>query len=274
MNIYDHLKKESCLVDMKSRRKLDALEELVDLLKKSPSTKSISKNIILKALKEREELGSTGLGKGIAIPHAKVEGLEDFVAAVAVSKKGVHFDAVDNKKVRIFFVLIGPSTKPNQHLKILSAISRLLKDKKNIPDLLNAQTADILYETIVIQSQKEVKKKFKTKKQKLLIIILYEDKFLEDILELFIELGIKGSTVIESLGMGGILTKVPLFADFVNFLGQNKNYSKTILALITASELDSIIDGVEKLLGDLDKREGASIIAIDVDFAKGTMEYM
>ena len=106
------------------------------------------------------------------------------------------------------------------------------------------------------------------------MIILYEQKFLEDIMELFLELGVKGSTVIDSQGMGGILTKVPLFADFINFLGENKNYSKTIFAIIGESELHTIIRGVEDILGDLDKRGGASIIALDIHFAKGTMEYM
>jgi len=106
------------------------------------------------------------------------------------------------------------------------------------------------------------------------MIVLYEQKYLEDIMELFLELGVKGSTVIDSQGMGGILTKVPLFADFINFLGENKNYSKTIFAIIRESELHTIIRGVEDLLGDLDKRGGASIIALDVHFVKGTMEYM
>jgi hypothetical protein len=74
--------------------------------------------------------------------------------------------------------------------------------------------------------------------------------------------------------MGGILTKVPLFADFINFLGENKNYSKTIFAIISESELHTIIRGVEDLLGDLDKHGGASIISLDIHFVKGSMEYM
>ena len=274
MKIFDIINIECCLVDMHSRKKEEVLKELVNLLKRSPSLKYIDSNIVLNSLLDREKLGSTGLGRGIAIPHSKVEGLSDFVLAIATSKKGVQFEALDNKRVHIIFTLVGPADKPDEHLKLLSAISRMLRDVKIKNELLKAKTPEAIYETVIMGSGEELKKPTPIEKQKLLIIILYEQKYLEDILELFIELGIKGSTVIDSIGMGGILTKVPLFADFINFLGQNKNYSKTILALVSESELSSIVKEVDELLGDLDKRGGAAIIALDVSFAKGTMEYM
>ncbi|MBC8525685.1 MAG: PTS sugar transporter subunit IIA [Candidatus Cloacimonetes bacterium] len=274
MKIYEKISKECCLVNISARKKEDVLKELIQLLKKSPVLDKINDQIILNLLWEREKLGSTGLGHGIAIPHCKIEGLREFVLAVATSEKGVQFDALDNKKVHIFFLMVGPTDKPNEHLQLLSGISHLLREPKIKNELLKAQTAESLYETVVMESSEGIKKPVVAEKQKLLIITLYEQKFLEDILELFIELGIKGSTVIDSIGMGGILTKVPLFADFINFLGQNKNYSKTILAIVSESELSSVVKGMEELLGDLDKRGGASILALDVFLAKGTMEYM
>jgi PTS system nitrogen regulatory IIA component len=274
MKIYEILSKECCKVNLLSKKKEDTLKELVKLLKKSPLLNKIDKQTILNSLWEREKLGSTGLGRGIAIPHCKIDGLSDFVLAVATSEKGVQFEALDNKKVHIFFLMVGPTDKPNDHLKLLSAISLMLRDEKIRNDLQKAPTTDELYEIVVMAGEEGIKKPVKAEKQKLLIIVLYEQKFLEDILELFIELGIKGSTVIDSMGMGGILTKVPLFADFINFLGQNKNYSKTILALVSESELSSVVKGVEEIMGNLDKRGGASILALDVSLAKGTMEYM
>lgn len=274
MKIYEKLTKECCKVNLFSKKKEDVLKELVSLLKNSPVLDKINTQTILNSLWEREKLGSTGLGKGIAIPHCKIEGLADFVLAVATSEKGVQFEALDNKKVRIFFLMVGPTDKPNDHLKLLSSVSLMLRDEKNKIELLKAHTPEALYETIVMACSEKIRKPVPAEKQKLLIIILYEKRFLEDILELFIELGIKGSTVIDSIGMGGILTKVPLFADFINFLGQHKNYSKTILALVSESELSTVVREVEGLLGDLDKRGGAALIALDISFAKGTMEYM
>jgi len=274
MNLYEKLCKDCCSASFKAKKKDEALHELVQLLKKCPKLHEIESSKIYSALKEREKLGSTGLGGGIAIPHAKIDGLDDFVLALVISVKGVHFEAIDNRKVHIFFVLLGPSNSPSEHLKMLSAISRTLRDEDTKNELLAARSAESIYETIAMSSGEESKKELPQEKKKLLMVILYEHKYLEDIMELFLELGVKGSTVIDSQGMGGILTKVPLFADFINFLGENKNYSKTIFAIIRESELHTIIREIEDLLGDLDKHGGASIIALDVHFVKGTMEYM
>ena len=274
MKIYEKLSKECCQVEMSSKRKDEVLEELVSILKKSTALSEIDDEKILDSLWEREKLGSTGLGNGIAIPHCKIDGLTDFFLAIATSKKGVHFEALDNKKVHIIFLMIGPDDKPNEHLQLLSTISRILRDEKTKNELLKAQSPEAIYETVVMASREKLQKSVLTETQKLMIIILYEQKYLEDILELLIELGIKGSTVIDSIGMGGILTKVPLFADFINFLGQNKNFSKTILALVSGTELVSIVKEIEGIMGDLDKRSGAAIIALDVSMVKGTMESM
>ena len=274
MFLLSKLCRESCATSFYTKNKEEALRELVVLVKKCPKLKDIDSAKIYTALKAREKLGSTGLGGGIAIPHAKIEGLDDFVLALATSKKGVPFEAIDNRKVHIFFVLLGPSNSPNEHLKMLSAISRMLRDEDVKNELIAARSGESIYETIAMYSGEEARKDLPQEKKKLLMIILYEQKFLEDIMELFLELGVKGSTVIDSQGMGGILTKVPLFADFINFLGENKNYSKTIFAIISESELHTIIRSVENLFGDLDKRGGASIIALDIHFVKGTMEYM
>ena len=274
MLLLKKLCKESCSASFQAKKKDEALHELVQRLKKCPKIKDIESSKIYSALKEREKLGSTGLGGGIAIPHAKIDGLNDFVLALAISQKGVQFDAIDNRKVHIFFVLLGPSNSPNEHLKMLSAISRTLRDEDIKNELIASRSGEFIYETIAMSNGEEAKKELPQEKKKLLMIILYEQKYLEDIMELFLELGVKGSTVIDSQGMGGILTKVPLFADFINFLGENKNYSKTIFAIIGESELHTIIRGVEDLLGDLDKHGGASIIALDIHFVKGTMEYM
>ena len=274
MKIYEKLSKERCQVELYSKKKDEVLKELVSLLKKSPALGKIDDQTILDSLWKREKLGSTGLGKGIAIPHCKIDGLSDFFLAVATSQKGIQFDALDNRKVHIIFIMVGPTDKPNDHLQLLSAISRILRDEKTKNELLKAQSPEAIYETVVMTSREELQKPVSAEKQKLLIIILYEQRYLEDILELLIELGIKGSTVIDSMGMGGILTKVPLFADFINFLGQNKNYSKTILALVSDTELVSIVKEIEEIMGDLDKRGGAAIISLDVSMVKGTMEYM
>jgi len=79
--------------------------------------------------RERESLGSTGIGQGIGIPHAKSQNVKTLVAAFGLSQKGVNFDSLDGEPVYIFFLLIAPEESAGPHLKALARISRMLKDK-------------------------------------------------------------------------------------------------------------------------------------------------
>ncbi|HQC23908.1 MAG TPA: PTS sugar transporter subunit IIA, partial [Syntrophales bacterium] len=99
-------------------------------------------------LLEREKLGSTGIGDGIAIPHGKLKGLERLVISFGRSRQGVDFDAIDGKPVHIFFLLMAPESSTGQHLKALAKISRMLKDPGFRSDLMAAENAEEIYRKI------------------------------------------------------------------------------------------------------------------------------
>jgi len=103
------------------------LEELADLLAASGKIKDAKAAVEI--LMEREKLGSTGIGQGIAIPHAKTDQTATIAAAFGLSRRGVSFDALDGEPVHIFFLLVAPPDAAGLHLKALARISRLLKDK-------------------------------------------------------------------------------------------------------------------------------------------------
>lgn len=127
MKIIDFLNPRAISANLKSTDKEGVIGELVDLLVKVKEIKN--RDEIIKALLEREALGSTGIGQGIAIPHAKSDSVKDLVAAFGLSRKGVNFDALDGERVYIFFLLVAPTDSAGPHLKALARISRLLKDK-------------------------------------------------------------------------------------------------------------------------------------------------
>ena len=129
MMLTDVLDPAAVSIDLKSRDKDSTLAELVELLVVSGLIKVSEKNVILKKLKERETLGSTGIGKGIGIPHAKCPALKKMVAALGISTEGIDFKSLDGERTYIFFLLIAPCDPPGPHLKILAKISRLLDDK-------------------------------------------------------------------------------------------------------------------------------------------------
>ena len=108
--------------------------------------------------------------------------------------------------------------------------------------------------------------------KKLLIIVLYELRYLEDVVTLFLEHGVQGASITESTGLKDILTNVPLFGDFLNFLGERNEGSRTIMALVPERELRPLVAGLEQIVGDLDTHSGAAVLALDLLFSKGSLE--
>jgi len=129
MQIIDFLSKKAIITDIKSTKKVDVIRELVDALIDAGEIEKKCRNKLIDALMNRESLGSTAIGQGIAIPHAKSDCVNKLVAAFGLSKKGIDFDSLDGELAYIFFLLIAPQDSAGPHLKALARISRLLKDK-------------------------------------------------------------------------------------------------------------------------------------------------
>jgi len=150
MKIMDFLSKKAILVDLKATKKEEVIKELVDGLINAGEIEKRHRNKLIEALMTREALGSTAIGQGIAIPHAKSDCVEKLIAAFGLSKKGVEFDSLDAEPVYIFFLLVAPQDSAGPHLKALARISRLLKDKY-CRDSLRACTDDKCVIKIVSQ---------------------------------------------------------------------------------------------------------------------------
>ena len=147
MNIQDMLKKEFIIENLKSRTKKEVLVELSDVF--SRDNTDIDRNAVIEILLQREKLGSTGIGDGIAIPHGKLAGLEKLIISFGKSATGVDFDSLDGKPVHIFFLLLAPENSAGHHLKALARISRMLKDLSFRESLLKTETPEDTYNLII-----------------------------------------------------------------------------------------------------------------------------
>jgi nitrogen PTS system EIIA component len=272
MDIIEVLKDESCTASLEARDKEDCLAKLAKLVAKSLPDFSITQ--IDECLHQREKMGSTGFADGIAIPHGRLAGLEEFVMCIAVMPRGIDFDSADGKLTRIFFVVVGPDTDEasKEHLQILAQISRISRLPKARRQLLQAPTAFVLKETFTRFVSDSAINGAPHGKDKLLLIILYDQEFLEDILGILVERGIRGATIMESRGMRDDLSNIPLFSNFFNFLGDTSDASRTILTTVKESDVASIIEEVEVRMGDLDSHTGAVVLALDVFSMKGSMQ--
>lgn len=136
--------KEACIVqNIKGKRKEEVIVELIEHLYKKnliPDKKEAEKVVF-----ERERLGSTGIGEGIAIPHGKLKNIENLTCALGVAKEGVEFDAVDGKPVYLIFLLFAPEHMASLHLEALSKISRMLKNGLLVQRILKAKDPEEIY---------------------------------------------------------------------------------------------------------------------------------
>jgi len=271
MDIFSIVDENICSVSLKSRNKEDCLKELSNLV--SPSYPELDSDAILQGLVERESKGSTAFGNEIAIPHARIKTIDRFALSITVSKKGIDFESMDKKKTRIFFTIIGPGTDQESYLKVLAQVSRVAKNRYARRELINARTPVALKETFLRYiTPEEVHERKDTVSQKVLLITLYERKYLDDVIEVLISNNIKNVSILESRGIQSVLSNVPLFSEFINFTGERSDISKTILAVVDSERVPVLVEGIETIMGDLNKHTGAMILALDIFYMKGTLE--
>ena len=142
MKILDYINEQTVLTDLRSGDKKGVIDELAQPV---AELTGLDHREIVRVLIERERLGSTGIGDGIAIPHGKINGLESLVLGFGLSRKGVNFDALDGKPTHIFFLLLSPDNSTGIHLRILARISKLLKEPAFKENLMQAKApADVI----------------------------------------------------------------------------------------------------------------------------------
>lgn len=139
MKISEVLYKEAILVDLKANDKKGVLEELSEPVARIAG---INQQELVRVLMEREQLGSTGIGGGIGIPHGKLKKLTNLVLGFGLSRKGIDFDSMDRRPAHIFFLLVTPENSTGLHLKVLARISRLLKNEDFKEKLFHISDAD------------------------------------------------------------------------------------------------------------------------------------
>ena len=144
MNLGDLLSLDQIIPEMKATERWSAIVELVDLLVAVKKVKSDDRDIVLAALRQREETMSTGIGFGIAIPHASSDRVDKVVAAFGRSHGGIEFDSLDNEPVNFIVLFIVPKDQFQTHLRTLAAIAKFLNDRTVRERLRTAKSAQEL----------------------------------------------------------------------------------------------------------------------------------
>ena len=139
MRFCDHLREDRTNTDMKARTKADAIKELAEVLRDAAEITDFDG--FVRDVFEREEVASTGIGNRAAAPHARTDAVSEFVIAVGRTDEGIDFDALDGQPVRVVFLMGTPKSPLGNYLKMLAHLTRLLKERDFVDNLVKAQSA-------------------------------------------------------------------------------------------------------------------------------------
>jgi len=144
---------EQCIVaDIKGKTKREIITELVEALAKARLIEDVE--AVVNVVMDREKLGSTGIGNGVAVPHGKLKNIKNIMCALGRSQSGVDFDAVDRSPVHIFFLVLAPEDSASLHLKVLSRITKILRDQSLRKKVIKLTTVHDIYTSILEEDEK------------------------------------------------------------------------------------------------------------------------
>lgn len=145
-NVSDYIKKDTIELNLKSKNKNSVIKEMYENLKKTGLI--LNEEQALKDLYAREEMGTTGIGRGVALPHAKTDSVSELVLTIGICKDGIEYSSIDESKVNILFMFLCPQENTQEYLKVLARISRLIRNDDFRNNLLKAKSSEEIFEII------------------------------------------------------------------------------------------------------------------------------
>jgi mannitol/fructose-specific phosphotransferase system IIA component (Ntr-type) len=148
MRMIDFVVRDAIVPELTAATKEGVIREMIGSLSNAGLFKGGETEDIVKAVLKRELLGSTGIGRGVAIPHTKHTSVERLIGTVALSRPGVSFDSLDGEPVHVFVLLVSPQDRPGDHLRALENVSRSLRDDSFVRSLRQATSREAIWDLL------------------------------------------------------------------------------------------------------------------------------
>jgi PTS system nitrogen regulatory IIA component len=269
MTLFTALVPECVAVGLTLSDKAEALRKISELAKTCPALANVSQADILHGLEQREELGSTGFGHEIAIPHCRLPGVSDFVVGILTIPDGVDFAALDGEKVRFIAFIIGPEDQSKTHIHLLSGISQALAN----PDVVDEMVAAISTESLREQFLRHVRDEIEPIGEDgrcLFHVFVQDESLFEDILQVFGGIESSSAVVLSAENTGVYLSHSPLFADI--WRDNPSRFCQVIVATVSKSISNETIRRIERSTGSLAKRSDVMVVVQDVFYYAGSID--
>lgn len=266
---------KNIITGIQSKNPEEIIEELLGLF---PFDEKKKKEY-MKGLKEREKSSSTGIGNEVAIPHVRSPKETDFKFAIGITKESVKFNDPSGCGTRIFFLTISPSEQGNLHLMLLSHISIICKDRALLEKIKAAGSGDEIYH-LLLDKEASIEKireeiageEGKIKKFHLLLIVLYKEEYLKDILSIFYQFGLESTSVIEGREYKSFMAShVSFFQGFRDIMSEDNTVNNIVLSIVEEEKVFRISKLIEHACSGFNEKEDGFLIATPVSFHLGML---
>lgn len=268
MKLTELLRTECIRVNSSADDKALALCDIAALAKKSDLLRHVSEDAILEALQDRETLGATAFGNGIAIPHCRMRDVEDFVVGLMTVPRGVEFESEDHRKVQLIVFIIGPRHQDNTHIRMLSAISQALQDDVSVQKMIAAKDADTLRQTFLEAAGQDISERLPVRRS-LFHIFVQDEKVFEEILESLSGLENRSLTVMDTQQPQSYLIGAALPADVAGEI--NLPGGKAIVVIVERRLSNEVIRRIESITGSLIECMGVMVTMQELDYSAGSL---
>ncbi|MFA6619215.1 MAG: PTS sugar transporter subunit IIA [Candidatus Neomarinimicrobiota bacterium] len=269
MKIIKYFNLETKNIVTQAGTKHELLEEIARSAVQSKTLENIDPKALLKQLKAREALGSTGFGDGIAIPHCTLSNIDDFVIGALVSEDGIDFNALDGAPVKLFVYIIAPAKKRNTHIKILSEIAKVLKNPSHVKTLCKQKDSVSFFDELLKFSQWGNTEDLPQEYSQINIHVQDAEVF-DYILELLSEVEDIHLSVIEANNVGKYLYALPLFSHFMN--EEHKGFHHIIHAVVNRVYVNDTLRKIKMIIQDNNCESKAMVTSHSLSFFFGNLD--
>jgi len=268
MKVQNFLRRECIAVGATAVDKADVLDQIARLAKQCAALGAVEQEAIRQALHDREVLCSTGFGNGIAIPHCRLAGVEEFVVGVLVLAQGLDFAAVDGQPVRLFVFIVAPPENSRRHVQVLSAISQALRPAGAVDAILAAASPEAVEQCLERHGTAEVPADGRQGKSLFHVFVEDEEAF-KRVLELLSAMNWP-VLVAEAEPAGTYLAHVPMYAGL--WSDRQEAFGRIIVAIVDRGLTNETLRRIENVTGPLEASSKLLVAVHDLFYVAGNLE--
>jgi len=271
MNLRDALDSKLITYSPDISDKKEVLRKIADMATDGGRLSDTTSDDIYHSLSERESMGSTGFGHGVAIPHCRIPNLDHFLVGLLISERGIDFDSIDGEDTQLFPFIIGPESKPKEYLKLLSAISQILRNSNFREELLSLRSPEEIGNLIKARSLPEDGIPPKRPGMKMLHVFIQDEDLFDDLLQVFAGSESTSAMILETHESTDYMRKMPLFAGFWNT--DLRHFNRMIVAVVRDELVSSTIRNIEYICGKISERDDLMITVTDLHNVLGSLDF-